>query len=99
MERRCRRSPTGVTCLDAAADPPIDLEVTTGAAWTPPPDPPCQVPHMIDKTRNVGEGEWDAANFTGTFSPPNGNWTIESQSIPGFSWVPCDASITVSQHP
>jgi hypothetical protein len=89
----------GVTCLDPAAAPPIDVEVTTGAAWPPPPDPPCQVPHMIDKTRNVGEAEWVAENFTGTFSPANGNWIIKSQSIPGFSYVPCEASITVSKDP
>jgi hypothetical protein len=89
----------GVACLDPDTDPPTDLLLTVGAAWPAPPPPPCQVPHMIDKTRPVGESEWNAAGFSGSYSPPNGGWTIKSQSIPGFSWVPCASSITVSNRP
>ena len=89
----------GVTCLDPDTDPPIDLQLTTGAAWPAPPNPPCQVPHMIDKRRPVAQADWTAAHFTGSFSPPNGNFVVKNQSIPGFSWVPCTSSITVSQQP
>jgi hypothetical protein len=89
----------GVTCLDPATDPPLDMEVQLGAAWPAPPPAPCQVPHLIDKQRNAAEAEWDGADFTGSFSPPNGNFTIKSQSIPGFSWVPCESSIVVSNQP
>ena len=89
----------GVTCLDPDADPPIDIDLTIGTGWPPPPDAPCQVPHMIDKTRPVGAQEWVAAGFSGIYSPSNGGWTIKSQSIPGFSWVPCESSIVVSKDP
>ena len=89
----------GVTCLDPDTDPPIDLLLTTGAAWPNPPNPPCQVPHMIDKRRTVAQADWNAAHFTGSFSPANGNFVVKNQSIPGFSWVPCASSITVSHQP
>lgn len=89
----------GVTCLDPVATPAYDLEVDVGPAWPDPPPAPCQVPHMIDKIRPDGQTEWGAAGFTGSFSPTNGNWKIKSQSLVGFSWLPCETSITVSQHP
>ena len=77
----------------------LDLLLTTGAAWAPPPPPPCQVPHMIDKRRPVAQSDWTAAHFNGSFSPTNGNFVVKNQSIPGFSWVPCASSITVSNQP
>ena len=89
-------SEPGVTCLDPAAN----VEVTLGPPWPDPPAAPCQVPHLIDKRRPVGQAEWFARGFaTGTFSPTNGNFTIKSQSLVGFSWVPCSSAITVSQQP
>jgi hypothetical protein len=90
-------SEPGVTCLDPTDEPPIDVEVVLGSAWPEPPPAPCQVPHLVGKTRNVGEAEWWAAQFTGTFSPGQGNWVIETQSLAGFSYQPCESSITVSQ--
>jgi hypothetical protein len=89
----------GVTCLDPASDPPLDMRVQLGAAWPNPPPAPCQVPHLIDKQRNVAAQEWTRALFTGSFSPTNGNFKIKSQSLAGFSWVPCESSIVVSQQP
>jgi TadE-like protein len=89
----------GVACLDPDTDPPTDLMLTTGASWPAPPPPPCQVPHMIDKRRPVAQSDWTAAQFTGSFSPTNGNFVVKKQSIPGFSWVPCASTITVSNQP
>ncbi|MCA1572392.1 MAG: pilus assembly protein [Chloroflexi bacterium] len=89
-------SDPGITCLDPATDPPIDMEVQVGDPWPDPPPAPCQVPHLIDKTRPIGKTEWLAAQFTGTYSPNNGGWKIKSQSLVGFSWLPCDSSIIVS---
>lgn len=89
-------SEPGVTCMD----PATDIEVSLGDPWPDPPAAPCQVPHLIDKKRSVGESEWYGKGFlTGSFSPTNGNFTIKSQSLVGFSWVPCNSSITVSQQP
>lgn len=87
-------SEPGVTCMDLLTD----LAVTLGDPWPDPPDAPCQVPHLIDKSRSVGESDWFTKGLflPGTFSPTNGNFTIKSQSLIGFSWVPCDSSITVS---
>jgi hypothetical protein len=86
-------SEPGVTCMDLATD----VELTLNAPWPDPPAAPCQVPHLIDKTRSVGQSEWYGKGFqTSTFSPTNGNFTIKSQSLVGFSWVPCNSSITVS---
>ena len=94
-------SEPGVTCIepDPDPDPPYDLELTVGSPWAPPPPAPCQVPHMIDKTRAEGQTEWVSAGFTGSYAPTNGNWKIKSQSLVGFSWLPCDSSITVSNQP
>jgi hypothetical protein len=90
----------GVTCLDPALDPPIDVDVEPlGEPWADPPPAPCQVPHLIDKSRPDGEDEWFAAGFAGTYSPSNGDWQIKSQSLVGFSWLPCESSITVSEQP
>lgn len=86
----------GVTCLDPASEPPIDIEVTIGAAWPTPPPAPCQVPHLIDKHRDDANDEWDDAGFTGAFTPTTGNFKIKSQSLVGFTWVPCDTPIQVS---
>jgi TadE-like protein len=89
-------SEPGVTCLDPAAD----VEVTLSDPWPDPPVAPCQVPHLIDKTRPVGQVEWYGKGFAaGTFSPTNGSWKIKSQSLVGFSWAPCTTAITVSQQP
>ena len=88
-------SVAGVTCLDLASD----IEVDLGSAWPAPPPAPCQVPHLIDKKRDVGQADWVQAHFTGTYSPTNGNFTIKSQSLVGFSWLPCTSAITVSASP
>jgi hypothetical protein len=83
----------GVSCLDVATD----MEVEVGEAWPPPPVAPCQVPHLIDKTRSVGQSEWYGQGFApNTYSPTNGNFTIKSQSLVGFTWAPCSSSIVVS---
>jgi hypothetical protein len=90
----------GVTCLDPASDPPIDMEVQLGAAWPAPPPAPCQVPHLIDKPRDDGEDEWVDAGFERPkFSPGNGGWVVKSQSLVGFTWVPCDTAIIVDNKP
>jgi hypothetical protein len=83
----------GVTCLDLATD----IEVEVGEAWPPPPVAPCQVPHLIDKSRSQGHTEWYLQGFAAnTFSPTTGNFTIKSQSLVGFTWVPCGSSIVVA---
>jgi Flp pilus assembly protein TadG len=85
-------SEPGITCLDPAAD----VEITLGDPWPDPPAAPCQVPHLIDKTRPVGQADWYAHGFAaGTFSPTNGNWKIKWQSLVGFTWVPCESEIVV----
>jgi TadE-like protein len=89
----------GVTCLDPATVPAYDVEVGVGPAWPNPPPAPCQVPHLIDKNLTDGQTEWGEAGFTGSFSPTSGNWKIKSQSLVGFSWVPCETPIVVSQRP
>lgn len=85
-------SEPGVTCMD----PATDIQVTVGAPWANPPPAPCQVPHMIDKTRSEGSTAWYGAKFVaGTFSPTQGQWKIKWQSLVGFSWLPCDSTIVV----
>ena len=89
-------SEPGVTCMDLATS----IEVSVGGPWAEPPAAPCQVPHLIDKTRPEGETQWYANLFApGTFSPTNGSWQIKSQSLVGLTWAPCDSQITVSQQP
>jgi hypothetical protein len=91
-------SEPGVTCLDPADEPPVDVEVTLGAPLPAPPPAPCQVPHLVDKAHSVGKAEWYAAGFAAdTFNPSQAGWVIKSQSLAGFSWQVCDSSITVSQ--
>jgi len=87
-------SDPGVSCLETTAS----VVVTTGDPWPAPPPTPCKVPNLTNQTRNAGEAEWfGPAGFTGTFSPANGNWVIESQSLVGGTWQPCDAAITVAK--
>lgn len=86
-------SEPGVTCMDLVTE----IEVIVGDPLPDPPDTPCQVPHLIDKTRTVGSSEWYANGFApATFSPTSGNFKIKSQSLVGFSWVPCGSTITVA---
>jgi hypothetical protein len=83
----------GVDCVDPAT---LTIDVTTGIPWPPAPPVPCRVPNMINLTRPQGEAAWNDADFTGTFSPGNGNFTIQSQSLVGGTYVECDADVTVS---
>lgn len=92
-------STPGVSCLVPGTEV-TGISVDVGDPWPDPPPAPCQVPHLIDKTRPVGQSQWYGAGFAaGTFSPTNGNFTIKSQSLVGLSYVPCASTITVSASP
>jgi Flp pilus assembly protein TadG len=62
----------------------------------------CTVPSLNGVKRNSAQGIWNGApyNLTGTVSdgpvPPNGNYTITSQSLTALSSVPCDSNIVVN---
>jgi hypothetical protein len=86
-------SEPGYTC----AEPETTITVVTGPPWPEPPPPSCLVPRLGGKTRDAGEEEWvDAGFLRGNFSPANGGFTIQSQSLVGGSYAVCSASITVS---
>lgn len=92
-------STPGVSCLDLTAT----INVVPGAPLPPPPPRSCPVPSMINSTRAAGEAKWVDNGFAAkNFSPPNGNFTIESQSLVGGEkgqWQLCTVSITVSASP
>jgi Flp pilus assembly protein TadG len=60
----------------------------------------CEVPRFsVDETElSAAQGIWNAAGFTTTVQPTNGNFKIRSQSLTGGTPVPCDSTITVSSH-
>lgn len=63
---------------------------------TPTPTPMCTVPNFNGVKANNAQGIWTNAGFNGTFTKNgNGNFTINSQSLPAGS-KPCSSSITVS---
>jgi Flp pilus assembly protein TadG len=72
----------------------------TGAA-TPAPSvgvTPCVVPDLVGEKKNDAEEIWRDAGFTGVFTattPPNGNYTIASQSPAAGASRPCTADMTV----
>jgi PKD repeat protein len=62
--------------------------------------PDCPVPSMTGKKRNKAESDWvasgfSAANFHNAPGAPQGNFTVQLQSITAGSQVPCTSVIEV----
>lgn len=61
----------------------------------------CTVPSFNAEKRNDAPGKWAGASFTGTVTDgpgaPNGNYTINQQSITAGTQVPCTSSIQVNR--
>jgi hypothetical protein len=56
------------------------------------------VPTFIGKKAHNAQGLWDAAGFTTQVTENgNGNFTINSQSMPAGTPRSCSATITVSE--
>jgi len=94
--------PGGVVVLD----PPPSADPNESPSPSPEPtesiDLECTVPVFSDTKRNKAPDIWQAAHFTTpiTFDPdPNGNWTVQGQSLVGGSSQPCNVSITLSPDP
>ena len=58
---------------------------------------PCTVPNLVGTKKNGAAGTWTGAGFTGliAYNPnPNGNWTIQTQSLPPGPGL-CTSAITI----
>jgi hypothetical protein len=83
-------------------DPGVSPSPSPSASPSPLPSPGCTVPGFIGTKRNNAQATWTGAGFTTTvlFNPdPNGNWTIEAQSLVGGRTVPCNSVITLGPDP
>ena len=56
------------------------------------------MPQLLGLRVNTAQPAFTAAGFTGTFTvtrPPNGNYTVTSQSLIGGQLYVCTSSVTV----
>ena len=86
--------------------PSPDPSASPGPSASPPPsptpEPPCTVPSFIGTKKNNSAGTWSSAGFTTSISydpDPNGNWTIEAQSLVGGQDAPCNTPLTLGPDP
>ncbi len=90
---------------DPASSPGDCLPVTTtvtvahDSPLPAPPPAPCKVPSFINTSSSAASGTWTTAGFTGqiTFKPPNGAFTISSQSLVGGTYVSCGSPIQLKK--
>ncbi len=82
-------------------DPSASPEPSTSPP-PPTPEPPCTVPSFIGTKKNNSAATWSSVGFTTPiiYDPdPNGNWTIEAQSLVGGQDAPCNTPITLGPNP
>ena len=81
------------------ADEPCGAGMTAPAQPTPTPTPVpnCVVPNFDGTHRNMADGTWSTAGFTGplTDDGSNGNFRIRSQTLSAGSLQPCNSHIMV----
>jgi Flp pilus assembly protein TadG/beta-lactam-binding protein with PASTA domain len=81
------------TVVGACANPSTTVTVTHV-----PPSGSCIMPQLIGLKVNNAQAPYNSAGFTGTFTattPPNGNYTVQTQSLVGGQTYPCSSSVTV----
>ncbi len=77
----CRPPTTTVTVTHAPAVPTV-----------------CLMPQLIGQKVNTASNTFSTAGFTGAFTataPPNGNYTVSSQTLVGGQPYPCQSPVTV----
>ena len=89
---------TNPSSIAGQCEPP---STTVTVTHTPPSPPPgsCTMPQLLGLKVNSAQSSFGAAGFTGTFTittPPNGNYTVTSQSLIGGQVYPCTSTVTVA---
>jgi PKD repeat protein len=98
--------PQTITVSDPPSPDP-SASPSASPSLAPSPSPGCVVPSFIGKKKNQAQGIWGlpkppGAGFTTDvqFDPeaPNGNWTINWQSLVGGRDAPCNVTVLVSSN-